>query len=437
MKIRLRHLIEFQLYYMLIIKSFISILNLPYAFQYVLDANLVLMIALALPSLPRIFKDKDFRKLNSYIVLYMAAMIIIAFIKNVPAGQIIWATRNNFFFIIFFFICTIAMNAKDTERILDNIVKLQVYNVLCVLIEYFIMHKTNDYLGGMFGTAQGCNVHLNIYMVIITVYTIVRYLYKKTPVSTMLLVVVSNSAIAAVSELKFYYFELGAILIIALILSGKSSKNLYIIIFIFAALFIGIKILSVVNERSLDFISSLDSIVEYSSENNIENEDGFVINRLTSFSQINKYFFNNKTIYKLFGFGFGSCESSKTFAWGNSSFATEHEDTGYRNLSVAVNYLETGYVGLILFIAIFVFILLNTRKYKGKLDEKYDYIVVLTQTFIPLLIVNFWYNSAIRIESAYLSYFMLSVIYIFVNDYRQNEINNKRKNLTLRINTGV
>lgn len=436
MKIRLRHLVEFQLYYMLIIKSFISILHIPEVFKYVLDVNMVLMIALALPSLPRIFKDKDFRKLNSYIVLYMAVMIVSAFIKNVPAGQIIWATRNNFFFIIFFFICTIAMNAKDTERILDNIVKLQVYNVLCVLIEFFIMHRKNDFLGGMFGTTQGCNVYLNVYMMVITTYTIVRYLYKKTPVSTVLLVVVSNAAIAAVSELKFYYFELGMILILALVLSGKSSKNLYIVVFIFGALFIGIRILSVVNSGSIDILSSFDSLIEYSTED-YANDEGFMITRITSFSQINKYFFNNRTIYKLFGFGFGSCESSKTFAWANSSFATAHEDTGYRNLTVSVNYLETGYIGLILFIAIFVFILLNTKKYKGMFDEKYDYIVVLSQTFIPLLIINFWYNASIRIECAYLSYFMLAVIYIFVNDYRQNEMKNKKQNLTLRINTGV
>lgn len=428
MKIRLRHLIEFQLYFMLVIKSFISIFGLPEATKYILDINVVLMIALALPSLPRLFKDKDFRKINSYITAYMIAMVAIAVVKNVPAGQIIWAVRNNFFFIIFFFICTIAMNAKDTERILDNIVKLQIYNVICVLLEFFVMHKKNDFLGGMFGTAQGCNVYLNVYMVVITAYTVVRYLYKKTPISTMLMVVISNVAIAAVSELKFYYFELGIILIVSLILSGKSSKNLYIVIFVLGALFIGIRILSVVNAGSIDILSSFDSIVEYGTDD-FANEDRFVITRMTSFSQINDYFFNNKIIYKLLGFGFGFSESSKTFAWANSSFADRYEDTGYRHLTVSVNYLETGYIGLILFILIFVMILFKARKFKDKFEEKYNYIVVLSQVFIIVQIANFWYNAGIRIEIAYLSYFMLAMIYIFANDYKQKELENKKHNL--------
>lgn len=420
MKIRLRHLIEFQLYYMLVIKSFISILHIPEASKYLLDVNIVLMMALSIASLPRIFKDRDFKKLNSYIVLYMVAMVVIAFVKNVAPGQILWAIRNNYFFIIFFFICTLALNKKDVERIFDNIVKLQAYNVFCVLIEYFFMHKKNDYLGGMFGMEQGCNVYLNIYMVVITAYTVVRYLYKKSSVSVMLAVIISNSVISAFSELKFYYFELAIILVLALVLSGKSSKNLYIVVFIVGALFVGIRILSLVNTESINILSSVDSILEYGADD-YANEEGFIITRLTSFYQINEYFFNDKLANKLLGFGLGSCESSKTFRWANSSFATMHEDTGYRNLTVSVNYLETGYIGLILFIAIFILLFMKARKFKGKISKENADILVCAQTIIPLLIINFWYNASIRIESAYLSYFVLSLVCICINDYRKSE----------------
>ena len=102
MKLRLSKLIEFQIYYLLVIESLISIVGIPSITRYLLDVNLILMAALSMQKIPFLFKHRDYNKLTGYILFYMISITAMAFIRLVPTGQILWGIRNNFFFIFFF-----------------------------------------------------------------------------------------------------------------------------------------------------------------------------------------------------------------------------------------------------------------------------------------------------------------------------------------------
>ena len=120
---------------------------------------------------------------------------------------------------------------------------------------------------------------------------------------------------------------------------------------VIAAIFIAIQIIGAVNPDIVEFYSEIDNVTSY-SQSTYENT---IMNRGTAFSQIHDMFFGNDVKYNLIGYGLGYCEDSKRFAWANSPFAVRYGAMGYRNLSVAMLVLETGYIGLIGFIAIFVF----------------------------------------------------------------------------------
>ena len=77
-------------------------------------------------------------------------------------------------------------------------------------------------------------------------------------------------------------------------------------------------------------------------------------------------------------------------------------------------YLETGMVGLIAFIIIFVLYFQQALKQKKQLEiDGYGHIAGWVQVMSVLTIFLIWYNSAIRREIAYLTFFVLSTLFIY------------------------
>lgn len=424
MKLRLSKLIEYQIYYLLIIESFISLIGVPSITRYLLDVNLILMAVLSMQKIPYMFKHREYNRLSGYIVFYMVAITAVAFIRLVPTGQILWGIRNNFFFIFFFFICIDNLKTKDVDRIMKNVVRLQIYNVFCGLIEFFIFHKRNDFLSGMFGTEQGANAYLNIYLVVICAYCFVRYLHKNINVYILASVIVSSIFMAAVSELKFFYFELGVILVLPVLFSNKGSlfKRLFAVAVGMAGLYIGFRIFAIVNSESMDNMTNLESIINYNSRSEFGKND-VRIARLTAISQVNDYFFHDNLMNKLIGYGLGACESSETFRWCHSAFATKYESLGYRNISTSMLYLETGFVGLIMFFGIFVFIFALAVKYR-RVKELNSY-ATFTLIMSAMAMLNTVYNSSLRREISFLIFFTLSLLFIKIREYKTQNIKNQ------------
>lgn len=415
MIIKIKDLIAFQIYYLMIYNAFVGILGVPSLIKHVLDINLVLILVLSLSRVSTMFKNKNYNKFFAYIIFYMILMLMIAAVKTVPLGQTVWAVRNNFFFIFFFMICIDVMHKEDCERIMNNLLKLQIFNVACAAVEFIFMGKTGDFLGGMFGVEHGCNGYLLIYMTVITVYTLTRYLKRLESAAALAWITLSNIILAAVSEIKIYFVELVLIFFLAFLLGNKKSlKNIYIVLFATIALIIGFSVMAQVFEGSMSFFNDIDDFLYYNTRS--EYAEGWRINRFTAIDQINTVFFNGDILLEIFGFGLGACESSQTFDWCNSSFADKYTTTQYRNLTVSMNYLETGYLGLIMFAAIFIAIILITNKFK-KTEGYNSYINNFAQIFAIIIIIHFAYNAGIRIEIAYLSYFALALPFIFKKDF--------------------
>lgn len=416
MVIKQKYLIEFQIYYLLIVESLIDLLHFPSLIRYFLDINCIFLILLFFPKVKNLVNDKSSKKLSAYIFFYMVATIAFSIIRRTPIGQVAWAARNNYLFIFFFFICAYSLNLDDVKRIMKNTVRLQAYNILCAVYEYFIIRKTGDNLGGMFGTAQGCNGYINVYLCIITAYSIIQYVNKKASLAYLSYIVLSSIVLAVASELKFYFIELAIIIIVSSVLTNINPKNGMMVIVGVMALFVGFQILTALDPTSAELLHDFDRISEYSKVT----YDNKVIARATPFSQINDYFFRGNVFYNLFGYGFGACESSETFAWANSSFATAYGQLGYRNLSTAMLFIETGYVGIVAFIAILVGIFVNAQKLKQKNIQNRSF-YAFSQVVSVILIANVWYNSSIRREIAYLSFFCLSTYIICEADKKKRE----------------
>ena len=422
MVIKQKHLIEFQIYYLLIVEALIDLVHFPSIIRYVLDANFIFMFFLMLPKIKDIINDKIFKPFSYYAIGYMFAIAAFSIIRRTPFGQVMWAARNNYFFIIFLFMCAYTLRTNDVKRILKNLVYFQFFNIVCVLYEYFVLGYYGDNVGGMFGTASGCNGYLNIYISIITAYVFVLYSNKKATLQTLLFVVLSSIVVAALSELKFFYIELVIIVILATVLSSVNAKSGIVVIVAVLTLFVGFQILTALDPTSAELLQDFDQIDEYSKTS----YGGQIIARATPFSQINKYFFDNSVFYNLFGYGFGACESSETFGWANSAFSVKYGFLQYRNLSTSMLFVETGYIGIAAFMAVFVYIFVLAQKLKQKYANiRYSY--VFAQVVSVIVIMNIWYNSSIRREIAYLTFFCLSVFIVQTRDEERQRLSEAMK----------
>jgi len=416
MVLKQKHLIEFQIYYLLIVEMLIDLLHFPDIIRYVLDVNLIFIFLISLPKIRDIINDRIFKNLNYYILGYMFAIIAFSIIRQTPVGQVFWAVRNNYFYIIFFFICAYSLNKQDFNRIITNVIRLQTLNIICILYEYFVLGKFGDFAGGMFGTTPGCNGYLNVYLCVITAFALVQYANKKKSLIGVLYVVLSSMFVAVFSELKFYFIELAVIVLVSILLSRINAKNGILVIVAFMAIFIGIQVLSAVNPWSANLMRDFDGLNEYTKTT----YGGTIIARGTPFSQVNDYFFKGNVFYNLFGYGFGACEDSVSFSWANSNFATMYRDLQYRNLSTSAIFIETGYVGLAAFIGVFIGIFAVSQKLKQKYSDIRN-VYAFTQTITIVAIMNIWYNSSIRREIAFLTFFCLSALVIFTRDILAQE----------------
>ncbi len=407
MVIKQKHLIEFQIYYLMIVEMLIDLLHFPDIIRYVLDVNAIFLILLGLPKIKDIINDKVFNKFNAYVFTYMFALVAFSIIRRTPIGQVAWAARNNFLNIIFIFTCGYTLKQKDIYKILDRVERLQILNVLCVIYEFLVINKSGDNIGGMFGTASGCNGYLNIYISIITAYVFTKYANRKTSILNVLWVSLSSMVIAVAAELKFFFFELIVILILSVTLSRLSAKNGLLIVSAVVVLYVGFQVLTTVFPESAELLQNFNDLNEYTATS----YDDTRISRATPFSQINDYFFKGNLFYNLFGYGFGACEDSTTFSWANSKFATLYRDLQYRNISTSMNFIETGIIGLLAFAAIFIFLFNLASKQKHKIPEQRN-MLVFTQISAVIAFLNIWYNSSLRRPIGFLIFFCLSTVIV-------------------------
>lgn len=417
MKLRMGNFIKFLLIYMMVIEIFISVFHMTRNIRFIVDLAAITIILFGGKKLSRALADKKFRGYYVYFFAYMIYVVLMAILRFVPLGQILWAIRNNFLYIFFAIIAVYSLSVRDVERLMKTVIKLQILNVIMGIYEYFVLHVSNDYLGGMFGIEQGCNANLNAYMVIISTYIICKYLNKKSDLKSVLLIVSSCALMAALSELKMFYIELVLIVVFAAFLNKNLFKSFWVLIGGIVGIFLGIRVLMLVNPGSMGYLNSISNMIAYNMRTDYGGND-IRISRIGSITQINRVFFGDNKFYRLFGLGLGACEDSVSFSWCNSDFATHYRDWGYRNLTIAMNYLESGYIGLIAFIMIFVLMFILATKLKKKMVNNQE-VAVFSQVVCVLTVINFWYCNSIRLNIAYLTYFSLVLVIIYYKNEQQ------------------
>ncbi len=411
-----KRLIYAEIIYVCVIKFLISTFNLPSIANYVTDIINLLAFVIAIGVQIK-KKEKLNIKITTWIVIFMIMFSIIGLIKN---GQSIllymWGFRNIYRFFAFMYSSIVLLNKKDVENIFKILNVFFVINIFLCLYQYLGLHQDMDHIGGIFGISSGVNGYMNIYLMVIFTYALTGYLHKTKKLSYLIFIAVLSLFVAVISELKMFFVELIIITLAGILLSNFKKRTFLLVAVASVVLYLGVNALYVIYPAFEDYFT-LDNIIESASDD----ESIGRLTRLTAISEIDDMFLTDNS-KKLVGIGMGSAETSQIEAFNTDFFRKYGLTLRYTLFSHAFMLLENGYAGFILYVGFFVAVFYENGKMKKKNNKKAAF--TFTQILALISIMLIWYNSSLRTEAAYLTFFALSVGYIY-NKSSQKSLEDK------------
>ena len=290
--------------------------------------------------------------------------------------------------------------AKKIFKLLDFLFWL---NVLVSFIQFFFMGVSQDYLGGLFGTTGSTNAYTLVFFIIIISKSLLATFERQESTVYCILKCIASLVVAAMAEMKFYYFVFVALLLLASILT-RFSRRKFVLWFISAlAVLIGSVFLSYMFDEFENFLS-FDKIWEYATNEHYSSQKD--INRLSAIFTLMKHYVT-EPLQQIFGLGLGNCDLSELSIF-NSIFHQKYSFLHYSWFTSAMMFLETGFLGMAIYLTYFVICIRRavSQLKTGQGNKLFSQLAVIMAI---MCFVLFFYNSSLRIESAYMIYFVLAL----------------------------
>ncbi|MFV0363063.1 MAG: hypothetical protein ACK5LL_08245 [Suipraeoptans sp.] len=407
-------MIYFQLLFVLFY-GLLTDLNLPKSTRFITDIITIVLFILVITS-----KEKtgltQYKMIIGSMILWYIFMVIFALFKSPDFMQIIWASRNWIRFFLFLIACLTFLDNEDIKRIIKCLNYIYVFNFILLGIQ-FATGLRDDHLGGIFGSEVGANGSTNIFICGILILHLAESVVKKRFSNFAIFTLVSSMTIAALAEIKVFYYEFIFIVFAVLILSlfkSKGIRKVHIQIGISAICAFAIGMIMIINiyPDRVSVLTGNASIERYEEAT----EWTYQISRTKAIPQINELFFGDDIQLKLTGYGFGNCEYSNIAAF-RSGFYDEFGNLNYIWFSHQLLYLEGGLIGLGLYILIYIsFLAYSFRRFLRKSSDNHQYIFGIV--FSAIVLINVFYNNDLRSDIAYLIFFFLAA---GVFDYSKNK----------------
>lgn len=393
----------------------IQLFGAPHSIEYVLDGLLIFLLY-------EIFKKNKFKlMIVQYPIICQGIMLIIGVMVSIANHNswpcIMWSLRNLGRFIVFFGGCTVFLEHEDYLRIFKILEWVFFLNFFMIIYEYFVLGMADDDLGGVFGATQTTNGDLNVFLLVMTVYFMVMWAKKSISFFKLSVVLLIDTFIAVLSELKFVFFEMVLIFLLVYAISQltvyKRTVSLKWIVLILVLLVVGwggISMLGKIYPHWNGFFSVDKIMTEITREGGYTNKGD--INRITFFSTINKSVFTD-VILRIEGIGLGGAEFSGRNSIFLSEFYKQYEYLHYYYFSLSWMYIECGLIGVLLYLLSFILMATKgvNKLYNMRLDSDWEFeLMAVVTAFMAILLLV--YNQSMRLSSAYLVYFVIAYIFI-------------------------
>lgn len=381
-------------------------LNIPDIIKFVIDAFMILIL-IEIVSKRYLRIHKNYAPLFIFFFAFIVYTFLVYLFNYQSIFFYIWGFRNNFRFYVAFFIFILFLSEEESEKYLKWFDIAFWINFVVSLFQYFILGYAQDSLGGLFGVQHGCNAYTNIFFCIVLTKSIIDYLNKKEKIWMLVLKLSTTVFIGALAELKFFYIEIVVIVCVAVLVTSFTWRKLVIVLSCTLGLVIGVLILVRIYPEFIDVFTFEMLIDSAASDKGYTN--GGDLNRLNAFTMISKAILTTIP-QRLFGLGLGNCDLSSIKIF-NTPFYDKYSALNYNWFSTSFWFLEGGYIGFGLFISFFVVcFILSLKLYKsGKARSDFCQI---SMVMCVVCLMSVIYNAALRLEIAYLVYFVLALPFI-------------------------
>lgn len=384
-----------------------ELLHLPSAVKYTVDAAwLFLLLTMLLKNKPPLSREARIMKI--WIIAFFVYCLIDYAAHFQSAFYFLWGLRNNFRFYVFFLACVYYLNGDSVQDLFGFVNKMYCVHLAVFFVQFFFLGRSQDTIGGIFGTEYGCNGWLNIFHVIVVTYSLVQYLHKECSVGKCIFNCGMALVVAAIAELKFFYAEFVIILILAILLTDFTWKKVGIIVCAILGFAVSVKMLLVLFPEWSNYMSVRGFLAIASSDRGYTSSGD--MNRLTFMGMSNRMFLKTP-LQRVFGLGLGNCDFADGFSFLTTSFYKQNSWTHYTWLSLAHMYLENGLVGLVFYLGFFVLSLITTFRYAKSTHINRSYLILAEITAVMCIAISI-YNASLRVECGYMLYFVLAIPHI-------------------------
>ena len=271
------------------------------------------------------------------------------------------------------------------------------------IYQFFVLKAHQDLLGGIFGVNASANGYMLVFFVAVIGRALINTFNGDGSYFYCTLKCVASLVIAAMAEMKFYYFAFIIMLVVATIITRPSRTKFIFLVVALISVSAAAYLLSVFYGEFAHFFSIKNLWNLATKENYSSNKD---LNRLSAISTLLK----NNIIggaNSVFGMGLGNCDTSDVSIF-NSTFYQNFSFLHYQWFTFVMIFLETGFLGLGLFWAFFVLCIVRSLKYlkNGTGNKMFCQLGVLMGV---LCLAISLYNASLRIEAGYMAYFVLAL----------------------------
>ncbi len=357
---------------------------------------------------------KDIVPAISIIILFFSIAFIVYLFNFQSPFYFLWGIRNNLRLYVAFIAFTVFFDKDDINTCLKFIDIFFVVNTIVVFFQFFVLGYEQDYLGGLFGVEKGCNGYLILFLVIVSIKSVLNYFNDNESALSCFAKCGVSLMISVMAELKFFFVIFVVIIVVASVVTKFSWKKVFL--YIVSLFFIMIASVLIVQIFGENRAINIENIMELIFANNYSSSRD--LGRITAIPTINARFLK-EPLEKLFGFGLGNCDTS-SFAICNTPFYRSYSYLNYNWFSSAFLFLETGFVGLVLYLLFFIAIFILAYK-KSKQENSNLLFCQMAMIVSVICFILTFYNSSLRTETGYMAYFILALPFVDVNNGRKQD----------------
>lgn len=386
-----------------VLSFLLDLLSLPSFIKYTADLAWVAVSFITI-SKRRQHVHKNLMPFVVFFGCWLASVAIVYLFRFQSPVYFLWGFRNNARYFIAFILFAYYLKVDDVKSCLKFIDFMFIIHIMVTFFQFFIMGYQWDYLGGIFGVQLGGNGNSLVFLVIVCSKSLIMYMNDQESVWKCFFKCGISLVIATMSEIKVFFLIFVVIVLVSSLITKFSWKKIPLFIFGAVLIFTAGNLFTVIwgedAALTLDRITELVTSTQYSSEKDL--------GRFTAIPTLSNTILTDP-IDRWFGLGLGNCDTS-SFALCNTPFYQSHSYLNYDWFSSAMTFLETGYVGLILFLSFFIVVFIFARKAKKTMENPTYYQLAMVMSVICIILV--FYNSSLRMEIGYVAYFVLALPFV-------------------------